>query len=37
MSKRKLLLGCICVGILTLIASCKKESNHLLSDVIPEK
>lgn len=37
MSKRKLLLGCICVGILTLLVSCKKESNHLLSEVISEK
>lgn len=37
MSKRKLLLGCICVGILTLFASCKKDPNELLADVIPEK
>ena len=37
MSKRKLLLVCVCVGILTLFASCKKEPNELLADVITEK
>ena len=37
MSKRKLLLGCIFVAILTLSGSCKKEPNELLSNVIPEK
>lgn len=40
MKRRKgktLLLGCICVGIIALFTSCKKEPNELLEDVIPEK
>jgi len=37
MSKKTLLLSCLCVGILALFASCKKEPNKLLADVISEK
>ncbi len=37
MGKKRILFGWICMGILTLFASCKKEPNNLLGDVIPEK
>ena len=36
--KRRILLsGCICLGIMTLLAACKKEPNELLKDVLSEK
>ncbi len=37
MGKKRILLGCICMGIMTLFASCNKEPNELLKDMIPEK
>ena len=36
MGKKILLLGCLCVGMMTLFSACGK-SNGLLKDMIPEK
>ena len=37
MGKIRILLNCICMGIMTLFVSCNKEPNELLKDVLPEE